>query len=92
MTWWFRIIMIILATGLITMIFYKRITKLQKAKEAQEIFSKRLIEAQEQERKRIASELHDSLGQDLLVISNSIQHCIQLQPEDSATNVSHGHC
>ncbi len=39
-------------------------------REAQEIFSRRLIGAQEQERRRIAAELHDSLSQDLLVINN----------------------
>lgn len=33
-------------------------------------FSERLIAAQEAERKRIAQEMHDSLGQDLLVIRN----------------------
>jgi signal transduction histidine kinase len=33
-------------------------------------FSKQLIRSQEEERIRIASELHDSLGQDLLVIKN----------------------
>jgi signal transduction histidine kinase len=44
-----------------------------------EIFSRRLIESQEAERKRIATELHDSLGQNLLVIKNralmALQHC-----------------
>jgi signal transduction histidine kinase len=37
---------------------------------AQEEFSRKLLESQERERQRIAAELHDSLGQDLLVIKN----------------------
>jgi signal transduction histidine kinase len=36
----------------------------------QESFSRRLIESQENERKRMAAELHDSLGQSLLVVKN----------------------
>jgi signal transduction histidine kinase len=36
----------------------------------QESFSRRLIESQESERKRMAAELHDSLGQNLLVLNN----------------------
>jgi signal transduction histidine kinase len=47
-----------------------RISKLEKEKAAHEEFSKRLIQSQENERKRIASELHDSLGQNLLIIKN----------------------
>jgi len=36
----------------------------------QEAFSHRLIESQERERQRIAAELHDSLGQTMLIIKN----------------------
>lgn len=36
----------------------------------QQAFARRLIESQEEERQRIAADLHDSLGQDLLVIKN----------------------
>jgi len=51
--------------------FYrKRIQKLNKEKTQQEEFTKKLIESQENERKRVAAELHDSLGQDLLIIKN----------------------
>lgn len=36
-------------------------------------FTKRLIESQEAERGRIARELHDSLGQELLLVTNRLQ-------------------
>lgn len=39
-------------------------------KTAKETFTKNLIKSQEEERKRIAGELHDSLGQELLIIKN----------------------
>jgi len=38
-----------------------------------EEFSRRLLAAQEQERKRLAGELHDSLGQNLLLVKNRAQ-------------------
>ncbi|WP_337873256.1 two-component regulator propeller domain-containing protein [Ignavibacterium sp.] len=70
MTWWFRgiIILMFLSTGPI--IYYKRVKQLKKEKQLQVDFSRQLIHSQEEERKRIASELHDSIGQDLLVIKN----------------------
>lgn len=39
---------------------------------AQELFSRQLLAAHETERKRIAAELHDGLGQNLLVIKNRL--------------------
>jgi len=42
----------------------------RREKEAQKEFSRKLLESQEQERKRVAGELHDGLGQELLVIGN----------------------
>lgn len=47
-----------------------RVTQLKHANEVQHAFSRELIASQEHERKRIAAELHDSLGQHLVVIKN----------------------
>jgi signal transduction histidine kinase/ligand-binding sensor domain-containing protein len=50
---------------------YQRHTKKLRRKHAeQQAFSRQLIESQEGERKRIAAELHDSLGQSLIIIRN----------------------
>jgi signal transduction histidine kinase len=43
---------------------------LKRARAEQEAFSRQLIASQESERKRIAAELHDSLGQSLAIIKN----------------------
>jgi signal transduction histidine kinase/ligand-binding sensor domain-containing protein len=47
-----------------------RISRLEKARLVQEEFSRRLINAHETERRRIAAELHDSIGQSLAMIKN----------------------
>jgi signal transduction histidine kinase/ligand-binding sensor domain-containing protein len=69
-TWWFRLLALLALIGGIGLIFKRRLDQANRARLAQEEFSRRLIDSQEQERKRIAAELHDSLGQNLLVIKN----------------------
>jgi signal transduction histidine kinase/ligand-binding sensor domain-containing protein len=63
----------IAALALLVYLFYRRrIAQLKRAHRAQERFSQQLIDQQEGERKRIAGELHDSLGQGLLLIKNRV--------------------
>ena len=70
-TWWFKscgAALIILTVGLG---LRNRISKLKKEKNAQEEFSRKLLNSQEEERKKIASVLHDSIAHDVLISKNS---------------------
>jgi signal transduction histidine kinase/ligand-binding sensor domain-containing protein len=69
-TWWFVCLAALCITGLAALFYRRRIAQLQRAHAAREEFARQLIASQEAERKRIAAELHDSLGQNLLIIKN----------------------
>jgi signal transduction histidine kinase len=49
--------------------------------------SQRLLEAQETERRRIARELHDQIGQDLSVIKINLQSLSRLPPADTRAHI-----
>lgn len=51
-------------------IYRRRFLQFERARRTQEDFSRRLIEAHETERRRVAAELHDSIGQTLAMIKN----------------------
>ena len=70
-TWWFFALALAAFASLSVLGFKLRIARLEKARQAQQAFSQQLISSQESERQRIAAELHDGLGQHLLVIKNS---------------------
>ncbi len=69
-TWWFETIVFFAAAGAIYFAWRKRVSQLEQARDVQQAFSRQLIASQENERKRIAAELHDSLGQHLVVIKS----------------------
>ncbi len=69
-TWWFRGIGILIFLAIGPAIYYIRVSRLKKEQQTQQKFTQQLIENQEQERKRIASDLHDSFGQNMMIIMN----------------------
>ena len=69
-TRWFRLLVLLTLGALVAISWRYRVAQLQQAQAAQQAFSRQLIASQEAERKRIAAEMHDSLGQRLVVIKN----------------------
>ncbi|MEO8210582.1 MAG: triple tyrosine motif-containing protein, partial [bacterium] len=69
-TWWFRSIGVFGLMAATGMTYKQRLEKIEKEKMEQEEFSRKLIESQENERKRIASELHDTIAHDVLISKN----------------------
>jgi signal transduction histidine kinase/ligand-binding sensor domain-containing protein len=73
-TWWFTGLASLSVTALAVAIVWgvssNRVARLRRAAALQETFARQLITSQEAERARIAGELHDSLGQHLLIIRN----------------------
>lgn len=69
-TRWFLLLASLSLCALAVFAYRRRVSRLERKQKEQENFSRQLIESQEHERKRIAGELHDSIGQNLLVIKN----------------------
>jgi signal transduction histidine kinase len=75
--WWERPLSkglgVLILTLLIWMFFMVRLRRSQERSRLQAGFARALIHSQEEERKRLAGELHDSLGHDLLVLKGSLE-------------------
>lgn len=69
-TWQFIVLSVLGIAAVAYFLFKRRIAQIERGRLAQQNFARQLIASQEQERKRIAAELHDSLGQRLVVIKN----------------------
>ncbi|PZR71951.1 MAG: hypothetical protein DLM52_13805 [Chthoniobacterales bacterium] len=71
LTWWFASLAAAFIAAAVFGAFNLRLQRVKRRHAAQENFSRRLIDAHESERRRIAAELHDGLGQSLAMIKNS---------------------
>ena len=69
-TRWFEFLLLLALAGLVAVAWRYRVSQLEQAQALQQVFSQQLIASQEAERKRIAAEMHDSLGQRLVIIKN----------------------
>jgi signal transduction histidine kinase/ligand-binding sensor domain-containing protein len=79
-TLWFRFVIASALAAIGFLVIRSRMNRLKKEKSAQQEFTRRLTQFQDSERKRIASALHDSLGQDLLIVKNGLQQ-VSKRPE-----------
>jgi signal transduction histidine kinase len=69
-TWWFLTLAGLGVGGAVFAAFKSRVRQIEYRQAAQEAFARQLLESQEGERKRIAAEIHDGLGQTLAIIKN----------------------
>ena len=67
--WFYALVTVAILSALIAVYVY-RMRQLHAINAARAEFTRRLIDSEEKERRRIALELHDSLGQSLVVIRN----------------------
>ncbi len=71
-SWFLSLVVFFILFG-IAYLFYRQRSKSLRVQRVQEKFTRDIIEAQEEERKRISKGLHDGIGQSLLLIKNSLR-------------------
>jgi signal transduction histidine kinase len=83
-TLWFRVVVWLGAGLAVASAVYARIAQLHRRRAQGEDFTRRLFESQENERRRLANELHDGLEQELLLIKNRAQVAAQSTVDPAA--------
>jgi signal transduction histidine kinase/ligand-binding sensor domain-containing protein len=68
--WWFFGLIVLTVLAIAWLLWNRRAQQMAREHASQQAFSRELIASQENERRRIAAELHDSLGQRMIIINN----------------------
>jgi signal transduction histidine kinase/ligand-binding sensor domain-containing protein len=84
-TTWFLSLMVVLAATTAYGGHRRRLAGIQRKQAVQQAFARQLLDSQELDRKRIASELHDGVSQTLVVIRNWARMGAPSAPDDSPT-------
>ncbi|MBI3193574.1 MAG: hypothetical protein HYZ34_03780 [Ignavibacteriae bacterium] len=82
--WWFYGSMIAGIALMIWTMYRLKINRMRREQLASQEFSRQLIESQEAERRRVAGELHDGLGQELIMIMNRSLLALKAQTMEKA--------
>ncbi len=85
-TWWFKSLGAAAGFAVTGLTYRQRLNKIRKEKLYQEEFSRKLIESQENERKKIAGELHHTIAHDVLLTKNKA--LIALKNPDDIENLA----
>jgi signal transduction histidine kinase len=78
---WISVLIVILALSLLSIYLHFSRAELKKARDAQVQLSGHLIKAQEKERSRLASELHDDFSQRLALLAFGLQNTAETPPD-----------
>ncbi len=84
--WWFELLELMGAAILVGGAWRYRVSQFERAQALQQGFSQQLIASQENERKRIAAELHDSVGQRLVIMKNLALFFMQAQGQAAVSS------
>jgi signal transduction histidine kinase len=81
-TWWFLTLATLGVVGVALFGYKYRIRQLKRERSAQQAFSRQLIASQEAERKQIALEIHDELGQSLTALKVDLSWLAEKMPQN----------